>query len=73
MITILNRILQKIYIFIRWSNIQNNIIIKDETFILLYGDCKLILDNKEYFLQKNKPISVQPKVIHSFLQPKEPN
>lgn len=68
MITVLNREYCKKYIFLfaGQKHPEQYHKQKDETFILLYGDCKLILDNEEYFLEKNQPISVKPKVIHSF-------
>ena len=63
MITILNREYCKKYIFLfpgqkHPEQYHNQ---KDETFILLYGDCKLILDNKEYFLQKINQSVSSPK------------
>ena len=68
LITILNREYCKKYIFLfaGQQHPEHYHKYKDESFILLFGDCKLILDNKDYFLKKNEPISVKPKVIHSF-------
>ena len=39
---------------------------KEEAFELLYGDCKLVLNGKNIYLEKGKPILISRGVKHSF-------
>tara|TARA_Y100000034_G_scaffold82461_2_gene98816 strand:- start:7149 stop:8660 length:1512 start_codon:yes stop_codon:yes gene_type:complete len=42
---------------------------KEETFLVLYGDVELLLDNQRHYLQRGDVVTIEPGVRHKFSTP----